>query len=61
MKMESILTIDIGSSSMRAILHDGNGAVLHKCRRSTVPKYRSGGTRVELDANTYVETLLSLL
>ena len=59
--MESILTIDIGSSSMRAILHDGSGAVMHKCRRSTVPNYKSGGTRVELDANTYVETLLSLL
>jgi len=59
--MESILTVDIGSSSMRAILHDGSGAVMHKCRRSTVPKYRSGGTRVEMDANTYVATLLSLL
>jgi glycerol kinase len=59
--MDSILTIDIGSSSMRAILHDGNGAVLHKCRRSTVPNYRSDGTRVELDANSFVDTLLSLL
>ena len=59
--METILTIDIGSSSMRAILHDSNGAVMHKCRRSTVPNYRSGGTRVELDANTFVDTLLSLL
>jgi len=59
--METILTIDIGSSSMRAILHDRSGAIMHKCRRSTVPNYRSGGTRVELDANTFVETLLSLL
>ncbi|MFC1832298.1 FGGY-family carbohydrate kinase [Thermodesulfobacteriota bacterium] len=59
--METILTIDIGSSSMRAILHNRNGAVLRKCRRSTVPNYRSGGTRVELDASTFVETLLSLL
>ena len=61
MEMETILTIDIGSSSMRAILHDRSGAIMHKCRRSTVPNYRSGGTRVELDANTFVETLLSLL
>ncbi len=59
--METILTIDIGSSSMRAILHDSNGAVMQKCRRSTVPNYRSGGTRVELDADTFIETLLSLL
>lgn len=59
--MESILTVDIGSSSMRAILHDGSGGVLHKCRRSTVPVYLAGGTRVELDAGKYVATLLSLL
>ncbi len=59
--MESILTVDIGSSSMRAILHNSSGAVMHKCRRSTVPNYRSGGTRVEMDANKYIATLLSLL
>ncbi len=61
MPREFILTIDIGSSSMRAIVHDDNGAVLHKCRRSTVPDYSSGGTRVELDANAIVDSLLSLL
>ncbi len=60
-EMESILTVDIGSSSMRAILHDGRGVVLHTCRRNTVPEYRSGGSRVELDAGTYVENLLTLL
>ena len=59
--MKPILTIDIGSSSMRAILHDERGAVIHKSIRSTVPYYQAGGTRVEMDANRYVETLLSML
>jgi len=59
--MDSILTVDIGSSSMRAILYDGRGTVLHTFRENTVPIYRSGGTRVELDAEKYVEDLLSLL
>lgn len=59
--MDSIMTIDIGSTSMRAILHDAHGAVIHKCRRSTVPDYKSGGTRVELNAQTFVENLLSLV
>ena len=59
--MDSIMTIDIGSTSMRAILHDNHGAVIHKCRRSTVPHYKSGGTRVELNAHTLVDNLLSLV
>lgn len=59
--MEAILTIDIGSSSMRATLHGGSGSVMNMCRRNTVPAYKSGGTLVELDADNYVNTLLSLL
>ena len=55
------MTIDIGSTSMRAILHDPKGAVIHKCRRSTVPDYKSGGTRVELNAQALVGNLLSLV
>ncbi|MEE4165500.1 MAG: FGGY-family carbohydrate kinase [Desulfocapsaceae bacterium] len=59
--MEAILTIDLGSSSMRATLHDENGSALNICRRSTVPDYKSGGTRVELDADIFIASLLSLL
>lgn len=59
--MESILTVDIGSSSMRAILYDDRGTVLHTCRKDTVPMYCPDGTRVELDAEKYVEDLLLLL
>lgn len=60
MRMESILTVDIGSTSMRAILHDRNGTILHKCRRQTIPEYLADN-RVELDANKFVAVLLSLL
>lgn len=59
--MESILTVDIGSSSMRAILHDGTGAVVHKCQKSTIPEYKANGKIVELDAVKFVDALLSLL
>lgn len=59
--MESILTVDIGSSSMRAILHDGTGAVVHKCQKSTIPEYKANGQIVELDAVKFVDALLSLL
>ena len=59
--MDAILTIDIGSSSMRTTLHDDSGTTLNTCRRSTVPDYKAGGIRVELDADSFVATLLSLL
>lgn len=58
--MESIVTIDIGSTSMRAVHHDTSGRVLHKCRRGTIPCYLED-KRVELDCNTFIDTLLSLL
>lgn len=58
--MESILTVDIGSTSMRAILHDSKGAILHKCRRQTIPDYLADN-RVELDAGKFVAALLSLV
>ena len=59
--MESILTVDIGSSSMRAILHDDHGAIVHKCQKSTIPDYRAHGKIVELDAVKFVDALLCLL
>lgn len=58
--MESIITIDIGSTSMRAVIHDSSGLVLHKCRRGTIPCYFED-MRVELDCNSFIESLLSLL
>ncbi len=58
--MDSIVTIDIGSTSMRAVHHDPAGKVLHKCRRLTVPEYFED-KRVELDGRKFVRELLSLL
>lgn len=58
--MESILTIDIGSTSMRAVHHDREGKVLHKCRRGTIPDYFED-KRVELDCKKFINALLSLL
>ncbi|MBT4268028.1 MAG: carbohydrate kinase [Deltaproteobacteria bacterium] len=58
--MESILTIDVGSTSMRAIHHDSKGEVLHKCRRGMIPDYRND-TSVELDGHQFLAGLLSLL
>lgn len=58
--MDSIVTVDIGSTSMRAIHHDTQGKVLHKCVRITIPVYYKD-KRVELDARKFVRELLSLL
>ena len=58
--METILTIDIGSTSMRASQHGDEGVVLHSCRRATVPQYKPDKS-VELDANLLVKNLLSML
>jgi sugar (pentulose or hexulose) kinase len=58
--METILTIDIGSTSMRASQHDESGTVLHSCRRDTVPIYKRDKS-VELDARRLVANLVSML
>ncbi len=58
--MEAILTLDIGSTSMRAVHHDLAGKPLCTYRRSTVPTYRESGV-VELDCTKLVGDLLSLL
>lgn len=58
--MKTILTLDIGSTSMRAVQHTAGGTVLHKCRRGTVPEYLLD-KQVELDARQFIKDLLSLL
>jgi sugar (pentulose or hexulose) kinase len=58
--MDTILTLDIGSTSMRASLHDPTGKVLHRISRQTTPQYLAEG-RVELDGREFVNILLSLL
>ena len=58
--MKTILTIDIGSTSMRAIQYNEEGKALHKCRRATIPDYKSDKS-VELDAAVLIANLLSMV
>jgi sugar (pentulose or hexulose) kinase len=58
--MQTILTIDIGSTNMKAVLFDHHGRLLHICSRGTQPDYLDG-QRVELNARKLREIFLSLL
>jgi glycerol kinase len=58
--MKPILTIDIGSTNMKAVLHDDSGEVLHLCSRGTRPEYLAE-QQVELDAHKLRTQLFSLL
>lgn len=58
--MPSILTIDIGSTNMKAVLHDSQGRVVHACHRGTKPEYLGDG-QVEMDARALRSALISLL
>lgn len=58
--MKPILTIDVGSTNMKAVLHDDRGGVLHLCSRGTRPEYLAD-QRVELDAHKLRTQLFSLL
>ena len=55
-----ILTVDIGSTSMKAVQHDGSGAVLHSLSRSTLPEYLAD-KQVQMEAGKLKSQLLSLL
>lgn len=57
--MKTILTIDIGSTNMKAVLHDDRGGMIHLCSRSTRPEYLAG-EQVELDALKLRTQLFSL-
>jgi len=58
--LESILTLDIGSTSMRAVYHDSRGKVLHKNSREIVPDYQQD-KHVQLDAKLFIKSLLTML
>jgi sugar (pentulose or hexulose) kinase len=57
---QGVVTVDVGTSSMRAILYDAEGRALHVDRRANVPAYLSDG-RVEQDARTWQTHLPSIL
>lgn len=58
--MQTILTIDIGSTNMKAVLHDSSGRVVHICKRGTRPEYLAD-RQVQMEADKLRAQLLSLL
>jgi sugar (pentulose or hexulose) kinase len=56
----AILTIDIGSTNMKAVLFDRKGGVVRTWSRSTRPEYLEG-RRVEMDARKLRGELIDLL
>lgn len=58
--MKAIITVDIGTSSMRAVLYDANGRVAHVQQRENMPEYFSDG-RVEQDPAVWPKILCEVL
>ena len=58
--MNGIVTLDIGTSSIRASLHDESGEVVFREQRPTLPRYSADG-RVELEASVWEGLLPRLL
>jgi len=58
--MQTILSIDIGSTNMKGVLHDARGGVVHISKRGTRPDYLAGG-QVEMAADKLRDQLISLL
>lgn len=55
----NILTVDVGTSSMRAVVMDGDGQMLCRRQETYCPRYMPGG-RVEQPASDWEQTLISL-
>jgi sugar (pentulose or hexulose) kinase len=58
--MKGLVSVDIGSTSMRAVLYDAEGRAGHVAQRATAPRYGPGG-RVEQDARVWQDGLVELL
>ena len=58
--MKGIITVDIGTTSMRAILYDADGHLLHMDQRENVPEIFNDG-RVEQDPAAWPAILYSVL
>jgi sugar (pentulose or hexulose) kinase len=58
--MKGIITVDIGTTSMRAILYDGAGQALHMDQRRNMPEFFSDG-RVEQDPTSWQQCLIAIL
>jgi glycerol kinase len=58
--MQGIITVDIGTTSMRAILYDADARALHMDQRENLPEFYSDG-RVEQDPVAWQTILPSVL
>ena len=58
--MKGIVTVDIGTTSVRALLFSAAGRVLHAAQRDNAPAAHGDG-RVEQDAHTWPAAVLALL
>lgn len=58
--MQGIITIDVGTTSVRAILYDVGGSVLHGAQRDNRPDYLGDG-RVEQDARSWTRIVPEVL
>jgi glycerol kinase len=58
--MKGIITVDIGTSSMRAILYDTDGCVIHTHQRENLPQYFNDG-RVEQDPAAWPNVIREVL
>jgi glycerol kinase len=58
--MQGLISIDIGTTSMRAVLFDAGGRSRHVAQRSSAPDYGPGG-RVEQDARVWHDGVRAML
>jgi sugar (pentulose or hexulose) kinase len=58
--MQGVITVDIGTTSVRGALYDAGGRLIHMEARENVPGYLSDG-RVEQDASTWKAILPRVL
>jgi len=58
--MDGIITLDIGTTSMRSILYDSSGHALHMEQRENIPRFFNDG-RVEQDAQVWQTVLPEVL
>lgn len=58
--MQGIVTVDIGTTSVRALLFDAAGRVLHTAQRDNAPTAQGDG-RVEQDPHSWPAAVLALL
>ena len=58
--MKAVITVDIGTTSLRAIVYDEDGRALHLDQRHNPPRYLDGG-RVEQDPGSWHMQVLAVL